>query len=65
MKRFVLFGDIEFLDDNHALVHNVKSAEHIEDADIETRAIQLDNCDFIALHYYDGRITFMQYHEEK
>lgn len=65
MKRFVIFGDIEFLDDNTALVHNVKSAMFIEDADIEHRATQLDNCDFIAPHYYDGKITFMQYHEEK
>jgi hypothetical protein len=65
MKRFVIFGDIEFFDDNHALVHNIKSAEFIADADIEARAIALDNCDFIAPHYCSCRITFAQYHEEK
>ena len=64
MKRFVIFGDIEFLDDNTALVHNVKSTMFMEDADIEHRATLL-SCDFIAPHYYDGKITFMQYHEEK
>lgn len=65
MKRFVIFGDIEFLDNHHALIHNIKSAEYIEDADIEHRATQLDNCDFIVPHYFDGVVTFMQYHEEK
>ncbi len=65
MKRFVIFGDIEFFDDNHALVLSTKSAEFIADADIEARAIALDNCDFIAPHYCSCRITFAQYHEEK
>jgi hypothetical protein len=65
MKRFVIFGDIEFLDNHHALIHNIKSAEFIADADIEHRATELDNCDFIVPHYYDGVVTFMQYHEEK
>jgi hypothetical protein len=65
MKRFVIFGDIEFPTSHEALVHNIKSAEYIEDADIESRAIALDNCDFIVPHYFDGVVTFMQYHEEK
>jgi hypothetical protein len=65
MKRFVIFGDIEFFATHEALVHNIKSAEFIEDADIESRAIALDNCDFLVPHYYDGVVTFMQYHEEK
>jgi hypothetical protein len=65
MKRFVIFGDIEFLDNHHALIHNIKSAEFIADADIEPRAMALDNCDFIAPHYCSCRITFAQYHEEK
>ena len=65
MKRFVIFGDIEFLDAHEALVHTIKSAESIEDADIESRAIALDNCDFLVPHYFDGVVTFMQYHEEK
>ena len=65
MKRFVIFGDIEFFDRYDALVHSVKSAEFIADADIEPRAMALDNCDFLVPHYYDGVVTFMQYHEEK
>ena len=65
MKRFVIFGDIEFFDAHEALVHNIKSAELIDDADIESRAIALDNCDFLVPHYFDGVVTFMQYHEEK
>jgi hypothetical protein len=48
-----------------ALIHRVHSAEHIADADIEARAIELDNCDWIAPHYCEYRILFMQYHEEK
>ena len=64
MKRFVIFGDIEFLDDT-ALIHRVHSAEFIEDADIEARASELDNCDFIVPHYCSCRITFVQHHEEK
>jgi hypothetical protein len=35
----------------------------MDDADIEPRAAELE-CDFIAPHYYDGKIMFMQYHEE-
>jgi len=65
MKRFVIFGDIEYFAAHEALVHNIKSAEHIEDADIESRAIALDNCDFLVPHYYDGVVTFVKYQEEK
>jgi hypothetical protein len=64
MKRFVIFGDIEFLDTSLAFVHKVISAEHIADADIEARAAELDNCDFVVPHYCDFTIKFMQYHEE-
>ena len=64
MKRFVIFGDIEFLYDNTALVHRVHSAEHIADADIEARAAELDNCDFLSPHDYGGRILFMKYPKE-
>ena len=64
MKRFVIFGDIEFLYDNTALVHRVISAEHIADGDIEARAAELNNCDFVVPHYSDYSIKFMQYHEE-
>ena len=65
MKRFVIFGDIEFFDDDHALIHRVHSAEHIADADIAARATELDNCDFVAPHYFDGVISFMKHQEEK
>lgn len=65
MKRFVIFGNIEFFDDHHALVHNIKSTEFIADADIEHRAATLDNCDFVVPHYFDGVVSFMKYHEEK
>lgn len=64
MKRFVIFGDIEFIDASLAYVHKVISAEHIADADIEARAAELDNCDFIVPHYGDYTIKFMQYQEE-
>jgi len=65
MKRFVIFGDIEFFATHEALVHNIKSAEFIADADIEPRAMALDNCDFLVPHYYDGVVTFVKYQEEK
>lgn len=68
MKRFVIFGDIEFRESDvvsSATIHRVISAEHIADADIEARAIQLDNCDWLAPHYSDAVIMFVQYHEEK
>lgn len=65
MKRFVIFGDIEFFDGHEALVHRVHNAEYIEDADIEHRAIALDNCDFLIPHYFDGVVTFVKYQEEK
>ena len=64
MKRFVIFGTIEYID-NTALIHNVLSAHHMDDADIEPRAAELGGCDFVVPHYYDGKIMFMQYHEEK
>ena len=64
MKRFVIFGDIEFPTSHEALVHNIKSAEYIEDADIEARAAELDNCDFIVPHYCSCRIAFVQHQEE-
>ena len=65
MKRFVIFGDIEFLDDHNALVHTIFSAKFIEDADIEKEAADFGNCDFLVPQYYDGVVTFVKYHEEK
>ena len=63
MKRFVIFGTIEFISSSLALVHKVICAEHIADADIEAKAAEL-GCEFIAPHYSDFTINFMQYHEE-
>ena len=67
MKVFVIFGDIEFLDDDEhtALVHNVHHADFVEEQAIEQVARLWDNCDYIEPHYYNGRITFMQYHKEQ
>jgi len=64
MKRFVIFGDIEFLYDNTALIHRVHTAEYIADGDIEAKAAELNNCDFVVPHYSDYSIKFMQYQEE-
>lgn len=65
MKVFVVFGTIEFLqDDEHtALVHNTNSAGFMHEEDIE-RMAERDGNDYIVPHYYNGRITFVQYHEE-
>jgi hypothetical protein len=63
MKRFVIFGDIEFVDLT-ATIHRVISAEFVEGDDIEARAIELDNCDWVTPHYSDAVIVFHQYHEE-
>ena len=64
MKRFVIFGDIEFLYDNTALIHRVHTAEYIADGDIEAKAAELNNCNFLSPHDYKGRILFMQYPKE-
>ena len=66
MKVFVIFGDIEFLADeyeNTALVHNVQHAGFYGDDDVEEAAEQYGG-DYLVPHYFDGRITFMQYHKE-
>ena len=64
MKRFVIFGDIEFFDGDSALIHRVHTAEYIADGDIEAKAAELNNCDFVVPHYSDYSIKFMQYQEE-
>ena len=66
MKSFVIFGDIEFLNDeeNTAIVHKVRYAGFYDDDEVWGMAEK--NCgDWIAPHYYQGRIKFMQYQEEK
>jgi hypothetical protein len=62
MKQFVIFGDIEFLDEE-VLVHRVISAMFMDDADIEERALQLI-CDYIVPHHCPYKLTFVQHHEE-
>jgi hypothetical protein len=64
MKQFVIFGDMEFLDDNIVLVHRVNSALFIDDADIEATLRFLDNCDYIVPHHCSCKIVFVQHHEE-
>ena len=64
MKQFVIFGDMEFLDDNIVLVHKVISAQFMDDADIEATARVLKNCDYIVPHHCSCKIVFVQHHEE-
>lgn len=66
MKQFVIFGDIEFIeDDEHtALVHRVHHSGFYADEDIEPVA-DVHGGDWLAPHYYNGRITFMQFHKEQ
>ena len=64
MKQFVIFGDMEFLDDNIVLVHKIISAMFMDDSDIEERARVLNNCDYIVPHHCSCKIVFVQHHEE-
>lgn len=66
MKTFVIFGDIEFLHDmfNTALVHRVAHSGFYADEDIAPVA-DVHGGDWLAPHYYNGRITFMQFHKEQ
>ena len=66
MKAFVIFGDIEFTDNalcKVAFVRNVQHAGFYEDADLDETAEQYGG-DYLVPHYYNGQITFMQYHKE-
>lgn len=65
MRVFVIFGTIEFLhdDENTALVHGTHSCAFMDEDKIEDYATEYD-LDYITPHYYNGRITFMQYHKE-
>ena len=65
MKVFVIFGDIEFLDDyeNTALVRKTHSCAFMPEAEVEDHAIK-QGWDYLTPHYFNGRITFMQYHKE-
>lgn len=66
MKAFVIFGDIEFFNDARgkaALVRNVQHSGFCESADLAELADQHGG-DYLVPHYFDGEITFMQYHKE-
>jgi hypothetical protein len=65
MRVFVIFGTIEFLDDDEhtALVHSVDHATHMFEGQIENYARSIDK-DYLMPHYYNGRITFVQFHKE-
>ena len=65
MRVFAIFGTMEFLDDDEhtALVHSVDSSAFMQEDDVEGFAKQL-GMDYLMPHYYNGRITFMQYHKD-
>jgi L-ascorbate metabolism protein UlaG (beta-lactamase superfamily) len=65
MKVFVIFGNIDFLQDDEytALVLETKTAGFMHEEDIE-RMAEREGYDYIVPHHYNGRITFVQYHEE-
>ena len=62
MKQFVIFGDMEFLDEE-VLVHRVITATFMGVVDIEETAIVLGNCDYIVPHHCPYKLTFVQHHE--
>ena len=65
MKVFVIFGDIEFLDDyeSTALIRKTHSCAFMPEYAIEEHAFR-HGWDYIMPHYHMGRITFMQFHKE-
>jgi hypothetical protein len=77
MKTFVIFGDIEFLeDDAHfgdiefledyariALVHNVQHSGFYGNDELGEVADKYGG-DYLVPHYFDGDIIFIKYHKE-
>jgi hypothetical protein len=63
MKRFVIFGDIYFTDDV-ALVNSVKFSGFFEPDAIENEAEKYGG-DWLEPHYYNGKVIFAKYQEEK
>jgi hypothetical protein len=63
MKMFVLFGAMR-IGDEEVVVHNIVHTEYIEESEIEGRALALGGVDYLAPHYYDGKITFNKFHKE-
>jgi hypothetical protein len=62
MRVFVIFGVIEFIDGD-ALVQSVDHATHMFEGQVDSYALNL-GLDYLMPHYFDGEITFMQYHKE-
>jgi hypothetical protein len=46
------------------VVHNIVHTEYIEESEIEGRALALGGADYLAPHYYDGKITFTKFTKE-
>jgi hypothetical protein len=63
MKVFVMFGDMR-IGDEEAVVHNIVHTEYMEENDIERKALALGGVDYLAPHYYDGKITFTKFTKE-
>lgn len=59
--KFVLIGDIEFIDGT-AYVRKLKHA--LEVSDTALNVLDELGADYILPHYYKGRIVFDQFHEE-
>ena len=64
MKMFVMFGSMR-IGDEEVVVHNIMHTEYMEENDIERKALALGGADYLAPHYYDGKITFTKFHKEK
>ena len=61
MNKFVLIGDIEFVDGT-AYVRKVLYGARLNDLAIE--GLDELRVDYILPHYYKGRIVFDQFHDE-
>ena len=61
MNKFVLIGDIEFIDGT-AYVRRVAYGARLNDLAIE--GLDEVGMDYILPHYYKGRIVFDQFHDE-
>jgi hypothetical protein len=62
MKVLILFGVIEFIDDE-AIVHSVSDARFM-DMDAAEAYAEETNLDWIAPHYCTHRITFIKFGKE-
>jgi hypothetical protein len=61
MMKFVLLGDIEFIDGT-AYVRKLKHA--LEVSDWTLNVLDEMGVEYLLPHYYEGRIVFDQYHKE-